>query len=45
MLKKKKAVQLDLKNALRKNLKKRKLFQKKKNQSNDTKRQTNKKIG
>ena len=45
MLKKKKAVQLDLKNALRKNLRKRKLFQKKKNQSNDTKRQTNKKIG
>ena len=29
MLKKKKAVQLDLKNALRKNLRKRKLFQKK----------------
>jgi hypothetical protein len=38
MLKKKKAVQLDLKNALRKNLRKRKLFQKKKNQPNDTKR-------
>jgi len=38
MLKKKKAVQLDLKNALRKNLRKRKLFQKKKKSSNDTKR-------
>ena len=38
MSKKKKASQLDLKNALRKNLKKRKLFQKKKNQTNDTKR-------
>ena len=38
MSKKKKASQLDLKNALRKNLKKRKLFQKKNNQTNDTKR-------
>ena len=41
MLKKKKAVQLDLKNALRKNLRKRKLFQKKKTQNNDSKRQAN----
>ena len=38
MFKRKKASKLDLKNALRKNLRKRKLFQKKKNQSNDTKR-------
>ena len=38
MSKKKKASELDLKNALRKNLRKRKLFQKKKNQTNDTKR-------
>ena len=38
MSKKKKASQLDLKNALRKNLKKRKLFQKKNNPTNDTKR-------
>ena len=38
MLKKKKAKTLDLNIALRKNLRKRKLFQKKKNQSNDTKR-------
>jgi len=37
MLKKKKAGQLDLKNALRKNLRKRKLFQKK-NKRNDIKR-------
>ena len=43
MYKKKKASELDLKNALRKNLRKRKLFQvKKKNkENNDTKRQTN----
>ena len=43
MYKKKKASELDLKNALRKNLRKRKLFQiKKKNkQNNDSKRQTN----
>ena len=38
MSKKKRASELNLKNALRKNLRKRKLFQKKKNQSNDTKR-------
>ena len=42
MYKKKKASELDLKNALRKNLRKRKLFQIKKNkEKNDTKRQTN----
>ena len=42
MYKKKKASELDLKNALRKNLRKRKLFQIKKNKvNNDTKRQTN----
>ena len=41
MFKKKKAVQLDLKNALRKNLKKRKLFKKKQTQNNDSKRQSN----
>ncbi len=42
MYKKKKASELDLKNALRKNLRKRKLFQIKKNkENNDTKRQTN----
>jgi len=43
MYKKKKASELDLKNALRKNLRKRKLFQiKKKNkENNDSKRQTN----
>ena len=41
MYKKKKASELDLKNALRKNLKKRKLFQKKSKQINDIKRQTN----
>ena len=41
MFKKKKASELDLKKALRKNLRKRKLFQKKNKQNNDTKRQTN----
>ena len=43
MYKKKKASELDLKNALRKNLRKRKLFQikKKYKENNDTKRQTN----
>ncbi len=42
MYKKKKASEIDLKNALRKNLRKRKLFQIKKNkENNDTKRQTN----
>ena len=42
MYKKKKASELDLKNALRKNLRKRKLFQIKKNkENNDTNRQTN----
>ena len=41
MFKKKKAVQLDLKNSLRNNLKKRKLFKKKKTQNNDSKRQAN----
>ncbi len=42
MYKKKKASELDLKNALRKNLRKRKLFQIKKNkENNDTKRQAN----
>ena len=42
MYKKKKASELDRKNALRKNLRKRKLFQIKKNkENNDTKRQTN----
>ena len=40
MYKKKKASELDLKNALRKNLRKRKLFQKK-NKNNDSKRQAN----
>ena len=40
MSKDKKAKKLNLKNALRKNLKKRKLFQKK-NKQNDFKRQTN----
>ena len=38
MRKKKKAKELDLKNALRKNLKKRKLFQKKNIKLNDIKR-------
>ena len=38
MFKKKKASKLDLRNALRKNLRKRKQFQKKQNQNNDTKR-------
>ena len=38
---KKKALELNLKNALRKNLKKRKIFQKKKIRINDSKRQTN----
>jgi len=41
MFKKKKAVKLDLKNALRRNLRKRKLFQKKQTQNNDSKRQAN----
>ncbi len=41
MYKKKKASELDLKNALRKNLRKRKLFQKKNKGNNDTKRQAN----
>ena len=43
MYKKKKASELDLKNALRKNLRKRKLFQikKKYKENNDTKRQAN----
>tara|TARA_B100000989_G_scaffold134616_1_gene100031 strand:- start:1170 stop:1295 length:126 start_codon:yes stop_codon:yes gene_type:complete len=41
MLNKKKASNLDLKNALRKNLRKRKLFQKKIKKINDTKRQAN----
>jgi len=41
MYKKKKASELDLKNALRKNLRKRKLFQKKNKDNNDTKRQAN----
>ena len=41
MYKKKKASEIDLKNALRKNLRKRKLFQKKNKDNNDTKRQTN----
>ena len=41
MYKKKKASELDLKNALRKNLRKRKLFQKKNKYNNDTKRQAN----
>jgi len=40
MLKKKKLSELDLKNALRKNLKKRKLFQKKNKKVNDFKRYT-----
>ena len=38
MRKKKKAKELDLKNALRKNLRKRKLFQKKNKKLNDIKR-------
>ena len=40
MLKKKKVTELHLKDALRKNLRKRKLFQKK-NKNNDSKRQAN----
>ena len=38
MFKKKKAKTLDLNNALRKNLRKRKIFQKKNNKRNDSKR-------
>ena len=38
MQKKKKSKELDLKNALRKNLRKRKLFQKKNTKNNDIKR-------
>ena len=41
MSKKKKAKTLDLNKALRKNLRKRKTFQKKNNLNNDFKRQTN----
>ena len=41
MYKKKKASELDLKKALIKNLRKRKLFQKKNKDNNDTKRQAN----
>ncbi len=41
MLKKKIGNELNLKNALRKNLKKRKLFQKKQSKKDDIKRQTN----
>ena len=41
MQKKKKATELDLKNALRKNLRKRKTFQKKNITKNDFKRQAN----
>ncbi len=41
MYKKKKASELNLKNALRKNLRKRKQFQKKSKELNDTKRQAN----
>ena len=41
MRKKKKAKELDLKNALRKNLRKRKIFQIKNKNQNDFKRQAN----